>query len=133
MCYLHYVKTVSMIRKCSIMRKSHIAIAIHQEEKQSKTTSSLFPIKMIAKLEWTQSNAQQNMEQLQNPTMGVTINNESIFNNRTTALERKAAKASGGLNVFYWYQIFALDSAVVEAHKNVKLAWRIPNYCNVSS
>ena len=33
---------------------------------------------MIAKLEWKQSNAQQNMEQLQNPTMGVTTNNESI-------------------------------------------------------
>ena len=32
---------------------------------------------MIAKLEWTQSNAQQNIEQLENPTMGVTINNES--------------------------------------------------------
>ena len=28
-------------------------------------------------LEWTQSNAQQNIEQLQNPTIGVTINNES--------------------------------------------------------
>ena len=38
---------------------------------------------MIAKLEWTQSNAQQNIEQFQNPTMGVTINN-----NRTTTLER---------------------------------------------
>ena len=32
---------------------------------------------MIAKLETTQSIAQQNKEQLQNPTMGVTINNES--------------------------------------------------------
>ena len=32
---------------------------------------------MIAKLEWTQSNAQQNMEQLHSPSMGVTINNES--------------------------------------------------------
>ena len=32
----------------------------------------------------------------------------------------------------HWYQIFALDSTVVE-EKNVKLAWRIPNYCNVSS
>ena len=32
---------------------------------------------MIAKLEWTQSNAQQNIEQLQNPTMGVTMNDES--------------------------------------------------------
>ena len=38
---------------------------------------SLFPVEMIAKLEWPQSNAQQNIEQLQNPTMGVTINNES--------------------------------------------------------
>ena len=32
--------------------------------------------KMIAKLERTQSYTQQNIEQLQNPTMGVTINNE---------------------------------------------------------
>ena len=49
----------------------------HQEDKQSKATSSLFLIEMIAKLEWTQSNAQQNIEQLQNPTMGITINKES--------------------------------------------------------
>ena len=49
----------------------------HQKDKQSKEASSLFPIKMIAKLEWTQSNAQQNIEQLQNLTMGVTINKES--------------------------------------------------------
>ena len=32
---------------------------------------------MIAKLETTHSNVQQNMEQAQNPTMGATINNES--------------------------------------------------------
>ena len=31
----------------------------------------------------------------------------------------------GGVNAFYWYQISALDSTVVEAHKNVKLAWRL--------
>ena len=49
----------------------------HKEDKQRKAISSLFPIIMIAKLEWTQSNAQQNIEQLQNPTMGETINNES--------------------------------------------------------
>ena len=35
----------------------------------------------------------------------------------------------GGLNAFHWYQIFDLDSAVVE----VQNAWRISNYCNVSS
>ena len=59
------------------VRKSHITITRHQEDKQSKATSSLFPIKMIAKLEWTQSNAIKNIELLQNPTMGATINNES--------------------------------------------------------
>ena len=32
---------------------------------------------VIAKLERTQSNAQQNIEQLQSPTMGVTLINES--------------------------------------------------------
>ena len=32
---------------------------------------------MTAKLEWIQSNTQQNVEQLHNPTMGVTISNES--------------------------------------------------------
>ena len=52
---------------------------------------------MIAKLEWTLSNVQQNIEQLQTPTMGVTDSNngsnnkQKINNNRTTALERTAA------------------------------------------
>ena len=45
--------------------------------RQSKATNSLFPIKMIAKLERTQSNAQLNMEQTQNHKMGATVNNES--------------------------------------------------------
>ena len=45
--------------------------------RQSQAISSPFPTEMIAKLEWTQSNAQQNIEQLQTPTMRVTINNES--------------------------------------------------------
>ena len=49
----------------------------HQEDKLSKATSSLFPIKMIAILERTKSNVQQNIEQLQTPTMGVTINKKS--------------------------------------------------------
>ena len=43
--------------------KSHTAITRHQDDKQSKATSSLFPIEMIEKPEWTQSNAQQNIEQ----------------------------------------------------------------------
>ena len=38
-------------------------------------------------------------------------NQHRINNNRTTALERTAVKATGGLNALYWYmyQIFALD------------------------
>ena len=31
---------------------------------------------MITKLEWTQSNALLNIEKLQNPTMGVSLNNK---------------------------------------------------------
>ena len=78
--------------------KSHTSITRHQEDKQSKATSSLLPIEVIAKLKWAQSNAQQNIEQLQNPTMGVTINNKS------TTIEPTAAKATGGLNtIIYKY------------------------------
>ena len=42
---------------------------------------------MFAKLEWTQSNPQQNIEQLQNPTMGVTINNESTTTEYTARIK----------------------------------------------
>ena len=58
--------------------KSRTAITRHQEDKLSKGANSLFSIAMIAKLEWTYSNTQQNIEKLKNPTMGVTLNNESI-------------------------------------------------------
>ena len=46
-----------------------------QGRHHSRATSSLFPIKMIAKVEWTQSNAQ-HKRKLQNLTMGATINNK---------------------------------------------------------
>ena len=46
----------------------------NNHETPGKQNSSLFPIEMIAKLEWTQSNAQQNIEYLKNPTIAVTIN-----------------------------------------------------------
>ena len=44
---------------------------------------------MIATLEWTQSNVQQNKEQLQTPIIG-SNNKQKVDNNRTTALERTA-------------------------------------------
>ena len=34
-------------------RKTHTTITRHQEDKLNNAISSLFPIKMIAKLEWT--------------------------------------------------------------------------------
>ena len=56
-------------------RKSNTTIT--DTSKTNKATSSVFSIEGIAKLKWTQSNTQQHIEQLQNSTMGVTINNES--------------------------------------------------------
>ena len=48
--------------------------------------------------------------------MRVTIK-QQVNNNRTTALERTADLATGGLNAFYGYQIFALNSAVDEVQE----------------
>ena len=78
----YHLKIVSMIKKYhnhkSLTNPWHRVEEPHNNHespgRQTKqATSSLFPIKMIAKLELTQSNAQQNIEHLQNPTMGVTI------------------------------------------------------------
>ena len=71
---------------------------------------------MNAKLEWTQYNAQQNIEQLLNPSIRATINNESTTT-EPPPYNGQQLKSLGVFNVFYWYQIFALDSAVVEAQK----------------
>ena len=62
---------------------------------------------MVAKLEWTQSNAHQNIKTITESHNG-SNNQQRINNNRTTALERTTAKATGGLNALHWYQIFAL-------------------------
>ena len=45
---------------------------------------------------------------------------QKVNNNRTTALEQQP-KPLGGLNAFYWYQIFALDSVVVEVQEMFSL------------
>ena len=71
------------------VRQSHRAITVtkHKEDKKRQEASSLFPIKMIAKLERTQSTAQQNMKQTQNPTMEATINNESKQQNQNIRMD----------------------------------------------
>ena len=68
---------------------------------------------MIAILELTYSNAQQNIEQLQTPTKGVQ-NNQKINNNRTTALEQTAALATGGLKCILLVPNIRPRSAVAE-------------------
>ena len=78
----------------------------HQEDKQNKAISSLFPIKMIAKLGWTQSNTQQNIEQLHSPTMSVKINNEPTATEPPSYNEQQPKSLGGGVNALYWYQIF---------------------------
>ena len=66
---------------------------------------------MIAKLEWTQSNAQQNKDKHRNPTTNGKRTKQRITNNRT---------------------IFALDSAVVEVQE--MFSSQVSSLCkNVSS
>ena len=53
--------------------------------------------------------------------MGVAINNESTTT-EPPPLNGQQPKPTGDLNAFYWYQIFALDSADVEAQ--TMLSWQ---------
>ena len=91
--------------------KSHTSIKGHQEDKQNNATSSLFPIEMIAKLEWTQRNTTTKHRLITESHNG-SINQQQTNTNRT--LERTSAKAAGGLNAFYWYQTFTLDYALLK-------------------
>ena len=58
-------------------------------------------------------------------------NQQGINNNRTTALERTVAKATGGLNAFYLVPNLRPRFCCCRSTKNVKLAWRILNYYNI--
>ena len=48
--------------------------------------------------------------------MGVTINKKSTTT-EPPPLNGQQPKLPGGLNAFYWHQIFAIDSAVVEVQE----------------
>ena len=58
----------------------------------------------------------QNIEQLKNPVMGVTTTTNQQQQNHRLRTDRRLY-LWGAIIAFYWYQIFALDSAVVEAQK----------------
>ena len=72
---------------------------------------------MIAKLEWTLSNAYQTKTQTQNPHKQWEVN-ETINQQQPRLSLRTVSSLSYregvGLNAFYWRQIFALDSFVVK-------------------
>ena len=113
-----------MVRKCHNLKLQtnawhrHTTITKHQEDKLSQATSSLslWPIKMIAKLECKLSHLQQNIDQLQTATMGATMNNKPTTT-EPQAKDGQQSKPLWDLNAFYRYQIFALDSAVVKVQE----------------
>ena len=93
-------------------RERTTQIMKHQEDKLSKMQSNqtALPHQDDCNTRMDIKKRTTNIEQLQTPTIGVTINNKS------TTIE-PLQKSPGGLNAFYWYQIFAKDSAVVEVQE----------------
>ena len=61
------------------------------------------------------------------PTMGVTINKRQQQQNNNLRKDSSLShRGGGGLNAYYWYQIFALDSAVVEVQEMFSLHGTVP-------
>ena len=86
----------------------------HQKDNQSKATSFLFLIKIIATLEGHRILKNKTKTKLRTPQkIGTTINNESTTS-EPPPCNGQQPKPLGGLNAFYRYQTFALDSVVVK-------------------
>ena len=66
-----------LFRDCFATHSRCLSPAVAKQSQSSEIGA--LRIKMIAKLEYTQTNTQPNIEQLQTPTIGVTINNESTI------------------------------------------------------
>ena len=70
------------------------------------------------------------------PTMALNINNGSTTREPPPEYRQQPKPLGGGwgvANPFYWHQIFVIDYVVFKKHTIVQLAWKLPNYCNVSS
>ena len=76
---------------------------------------------MIAKLEWTQSNAQKNIEKLQNPTMGVTINNESTTTNKSNQFVTLNGEERAGCFALFVFLV-SRDCCVALTHDDTCLS-----------
>ena len=85
----------------------------NQEDKLSKTTSSLFPIKMIAILDGHKVTYKKH----RTVTDSHYGSNNKQQNHHLRTDSSLSYRGEGGLNAFYWYQIFALNSAVVEVQE----------------
>ena len=83
-------------------KKSHKTFTAtrHLKDNKRKAISSHFLVKMIAKLERTQSNEYQYKDDHRTPINNGGYIKQYINNNRTTTLERSAA-ATGELYAFY--------------------------------
>ena len=75
----------------------------HPKDNKSKATNSRFLVKMITKLERTQSYKYQNKEKHRTPTNNGRYIKHKINNSYATG-------GGGCLNAFYWRKIFALNS-----------------------
>ena len=96
--------------------KEPLNITRQQEDKLSKVTSSLFPIKMIVIQEWTKITYNKNRTITYSHNGS---NNKQKSHQQQNHRLRMDSNLSHwvGLNAFYWYQIFALDSAVVDVQE----------------
>ena len=83
----------------------------HQENNESETNISLFPIKMIAKLDGHK--VLNNKTKLRTPTNNESNNKQQNNHRLTTESSPSHRRGGWGLNLSYWYQTFALDSVVV--------------------
>ena len=103
-----------------------------QQHFLNKTSATSFLFKMIAKLEWTQSNAYQNKDKHRNTTHNGNYIKQQIKNTEPPPKYGQQPKPLGDPNAFHWHQIFALDAAIVEAQKTAKLILGLLNHCNAS-
>ena len=93
----------------------------HEEDNYSRATSSLLLIKMIAQLERTLSSKwcikKQGLNTEPPQAKGATINKQLTA--QPPPKIGQQPKPLVGLNAFYWYQTFALDSVAVKTKKKM--------------
>ena len=111
-----------------MIRKYHrtLTVTSRHNDNKCKAASSLFRVKMIGKLERTQSNAYQNKDQHRIPTNNGRYINQQQQNNhlRTDNNLSHLGGGGGGLNAFYYFTGTKSSSYILLLlkHKNC-LAW----------